>query len=86
MKIISEEKQIEKAWNISKQASDKFGNLGTLVSNLIGVESGRCFSSGVDFAETELQNLAIEFAEFCNGNFYVIDEDVFTKFLEQRNK
>ena len=100
MKLIDQEKVDNSAWELSKDCSDKYENNGYLISSIVGVESGISFIKGVDLAETELQNLAIEFAEWI-GTYYdysATDElwygsndrlnntELFTKFITERNK
>jgi len=83
MKIIDIEKVLDEQWKVSTQVSDKFENLGTLISNIIGVESGRCFGLGVNFAETELQNLAIEFASFIGDHHYRYNQNMLFWFSDR---
>ena len=84
MKLISEEKRNEGFDECLKFGIPKTPN----------------FSQGVDFAELELQNIAIEFLEWIVQNAKAVrynrfstnegvqysTTELFTKFLEQRNK
>lgn len=91
MELIDKEKVVEKSWQQSCEISDKFENLGPLVSSIIGVEAGKCFGLGVKFAEKELEDFAIEFADFVIWNNFASEYKIeiksnFQEFIEQRNK
>ena len=61
-----------------------------------GTEANRqdiqIFECAIQFAETELQHLAIEFKNWCdifenkNQNIGYFNSELFSKFIEQRNK
>ena len=89
MKLISEEKR-------------EFGISALLINNWFDnqIEALDIFEFGVSFTEIELQNLAVEFSEWCVINFgydkglkewcnyegEFKTTELFSKFITQRNK
>jgi len=60
------------------------------IEKVVNGKLSTAFEKGVEFAETELETLAIEFAKYCHVIGYVssmyIDSDLFKRFIERRNE
>ena len=88
MKIIDE----EKVKNAAAEYANEHWGYNYVTENKLHDENA--FEAGVKFAETELSNLAIEFAKYdttlfhCSFNEWakLSMEELFEKFIEQRKK
>jgi len=70
MKIISDDLRDEKSFDYAGVISDKYDSMPNGLNNIIGVEAGRGFNAGSQFAEKEVENVSIRFAEWILKNDY----------------